>query len=207
MAAKRKWWPGAKSRKGFSGAQYASQPGRPGLTEYLSLAWGAHCRCEGIPEALGARCLRKRCKAADCAYCTWYEDTLEAATGHRSTTECNAGRDFDFFMAALEEIHGEGIDWQIRKFHGDANRILHAIRRVSADAAIDEEYLQKIATNALREHDTPVEWVMPELHLLAPRELVVVKNAALAYVRGKVTRGEAVKRSGSVTTVRDEDPF
>jgi hypothetical protein len=198
-----KWKSGGKTRKGFSPAQ------RPELNAYLALAWVAHCRRERLDQVIGARCLRKRCEEAGCVYCTWYEDMLEAATGHRSSKECNAGRDFEWFMADLEEVHGQDIKWQMKKFGGDARRILHAIEQVSAGAAISEEYLRKIATNALREHDTPVEWVMPELHLLAPRELVLVKNAVLAHVRAKVARGELLDMPVRTVAaaVNEEDPF
>ena len=190
-------------RKGFSPSQ------RPALNDYLALAWAAHCRHEGLAESIGARCLKKRCQEKGCAFCTWYEDTLEGATGHRSSTECNAGTDFEAFMAALEEIHCESYEWQMRKFGGPLRRILHAVHAVSPGFEMDEEYLRRIATNALRGHGAAVEWVMPELHQLAPRELLMVKHAAVAYVRGKVERGEAPKvKAAAVEEVEaGDDPF
>jgi hypothetical protein len=153
---------------------------QPELREYLALAWNAHCDREGVEKA--AKCLKgKRC--GECGYCQWYGDVLEAATGHRSTTECDAGRDYDFFMRDLEEIHGMSLKWSLRAFRGDAKRILHDVQKLCADNLISEEYLQRIGATKLKLAR------LPELHLLTKEQLATIRIA----VKQHVTRGLVAK--------------
>jgi hypothetical protein len=152
---------------------------QPELRAYLGLAWQAHCQAEGIDA--GGRCRgSKRCGA--CAYCAWYEEVLEGATGHRSTTECNAGRDYDRFMRDLEAIHGQSIKWQMRAFGGDARRILHQIGEVCAEHGIDEDYLRAVARRGFGP--------TAELHLLEAGQLLVVLGEVKRHVRRQAKRAK-----------------
>lgn len=155
-----------------------SRAQQPELREYLRLAWAAHCRHEGMDAE--ERCRGSRC--GQCDYCAWYEDLLEGATGHRSTTACNAGRDYDFFMRDLEAVHGESIKWQMRAFRGDATRMLHELRSLGDEHELDEEYLRGVARQMLRTEE------LPELHTLSREVLVRILGEVKRFVRRRLKR-------------------
>ncbi len=152
-----------------------SRPQQPELRTYITLAWSAHCRAEGREDF---RCSSsKRCGA--CAYCGWYEAVLDKATGHRSTTDCDAGRDYDCFMAALEEIHGQSIKWKMRLFTGDVRRMMHELRKSVGTAAltaagVDEEYLKRALRHGF---GTREPWTVPKA------DLIVILGEVKRYVR------------------------
>ena len=146
---------------------------QPELREAIALAWAAHCRHAGLAPEEGTRCLRKRCKEEGCRFCGWYEHHLEAATGYRSTTECDDGRDYERFMARLEEIHCESAKWGIRMRGGDARRLLFTLGKRCRGHGMDEIYLRRIAAKVCRLPG------MPELHELDAGQMRDVRAAAL----------------------------
>ncbi len=165
-----------------------SRAQQPELRASLAWAWAAHCRADGLAEAIGSQCLRKRCGQAGCDYCSWYEAVLEGATGQRSSTLCNAGRDYDFFMRDLEVIHGRSIRWQMKAFGGDANRILHGLREVSDEHGLDEDYLRGVARRMLKRDD------LPELHTLSREVLIEILGEVKRFVRRRLKRGPEPER-------------
>lgn len=167
-----------------------SRAQQPELRQLVGLAWVAHCRAEGIKPA--DRCRgSKRC--GECAFCAWYEGELEAATGHRSTTDCNAGRDYDFAMAQFEEIWGGSIKWQMKKYSGDAKRILHELQGVAGGHQVDEDYLRAAAKRSLRMA------VAPELHTLSRERLIMVMGEVKRHLRRRAKR--------ELEAVADPQPF
>ncbi|HEX5177109.1 MAG TPA: hypothetical protein VFV83_08775 [Chthoniobacteraceae bacterium] len=116
---------------------------------------------------------------------SWYEAQLIEATGHASTSDCNAGGDYDRAMAHFEALGRSGsIKWQMKLFRGDANRIDHEIKRVCDDHNIDEEYMRAIARKALRLS------VLPELHLLTKEMRLTILCACKQQVaRDRVAAG------------------
>ena len=173
------WMRGAKSARGFTPAQ------RPRLNAALAAAWAAHCAREDAgAESRAPRCARgARCKSPACEYCAWYVATLEAATGHTSTTECNAGRDYDHFLAALEVIAGDGIASQLARDGGDAKRILHAVAQIWPGHDLDERYLRGIA--ATMRGGRTEDAGLPALAELTDAELRAVRIAAVNHARRK----------------------
>lgn len=168
---------------------------QPELRAYIAQAWAAHCHHVGADEGRGKRCLRKRCKDRDgCDFCAWYEDTLEGATGHLSTTACNAGRDYDFFMRDLEIIHAQTIKWQLRAFQGDGVRMLHEIRALSAAHGMDEDYLRAVARRMFQRED------LPELHTLPREALITILGEVKRHLRRAMKRGPS-SPSNEVPTV------
>lgn len=91
----------------------------PQQKEYRALvetAWQKHCRRNAAnPKDRAAKDL-------------WTRDHLEAATGHRSSKDCNPGRHFDRACAHLEAQTQDGIKYQLRLISGDLGRIRYAIR-------------------------------------------------------------------------------
>lgn len=148
---------------------------QPELREYLALAWNAHCTGLGVV-AEAVKCLRgKRCRA--CAFCTWYEDTLEAATGNRSTTDCNAWRDYDYFMRELELIHRQAIKWQMKAANGDVRRLLHGVCEIAAGRQFGEPFLRGLAMKALKLS----AW--PGWERLDERQIGIVAEGLKAHAR------------------------
>jgi len=176
-------------RLGFTGAQ------QPELRVFLGLAWA---RQPGAVEAPAPKCLRgKRCKG--CEFCAWYEAVLEGATGKTSTTECNAGRDYEDFMAALEEIHGEGVKWCLKAGGaGDAGRILHELDALAGgESGWTEQDLRAIARQMRQGEE------LPELGSLSERELITVRRAAKQQVTRELVA--AGKRAPQVSRRRKAD--
>lgn len=134
---------------------------QPEFRKLVALAWAAHCRLTGAAGKMDRG---------------WYEDTLEAATGYRSTSECNAGRDYDAAMAEFEAIAGTGVKWGLKLHGGDAKRIAHNIRQICEDHDIDEGYMRRVARKALR-LDT-----LPELLQLDREQLLVILRACKQHV-------------------------
>ena len=156
---------------------------QPELRNYVALSWAAHCMAVGIHSSAG-RCkgMKKGKRCGSCDFCVWYGDALEGATGHRSSTVCNAGRDYDFFMRDLEVIHGQSIKWQMKAFQGDAVRMLHEIRVVSAECELDEDYLRGVAMRMLQTE------AIPELHTLSREVLIRILGEVKRFVRRKLKR-------------------
>lgn len=156
-----------------------SRAQQPGFRDMLNAAWAVVCR--EWPAAM--RCKGKRC--GECHFCAWYEGELLEATGHSSTTECNAGRDYDFAMAHFEAIAGAGIIWQMRVHTGDAKRILFQLGEVKADHGLDEAYLRACAKRALKAATAP------ELSTLSKPQLVLILGEVKRSLRRAVKREEA----------------
>lgn len=156
---------------------------QPELRSYLALAWAA--RLKTTPGEAAPRCLKgKRCGVCD--FCGWYGDVLEAATGYRSTTQCNAGRDYDLFMAALEEIHRGSTKWNFRIFSGDVKRMLHELRKdlgaaALAKARVDERYLTEAVRHGFQGRQ-PWE--------VSRDELIIVLGEVKRHVRRRVRQAE-----------------
>lgn len=125
-------------RKKWSGAGFSPKQ-QPEWQALKTAAWLAHCLREGLPKTL------KLDRA-------WYEQELHYATGHTSTTECNAGRDYDWAMAHFEVLAGAGIKWQMNIYQGDVKRMLFSLRselgeRKLQQARVDEAYLLQAIRN------------------------------------------------------------
>jgi len=174
-----------------------SRSQQPELRTALALAWAAHCRTQGLAPEEGARCLRKRCKLEGCRFCGWYEHHLEAATGFRSTTECDDGRDYERFMARLEEIHRESAKWGLRMRSGDARRLLYSLGKRCKGHGMDEIYLRRIAAKVC---GLPG---LPFLHELDAGQMRDVRAAAMRTGAVRVTQGESAQCS---VLSEDEEP-
>ncbi len=172
----------------FSGAQQRD------LRRELPWAWQAFCQREGIGTSAAGKCLRgARCKLPGCAFCGWYVRTLEAATGCSSTTECDKGRDFERFMAALEGIHGRSARWNLLRQSGDARRIFWALKRWPGHG-MDEIYLRRIAAKVC---------CLPGLP-----ELADLDNTQIALVTAAAKRTAEVKSRGRVAgDLKENCPF
>lgn len=144
---------------GFSRAQ------QPGFRAMVFAAWSAHCREAGRP--VTAKPDR-----------VWYERELFFATSHESTSECNAGRDYDRAMAHFEQLAGTGIDWQMRFHTGDARRILHELRTEVEAHDIDEDYLQGVARQMLG-REVPLE-------RLTRQQLILILGEVKRYCRRRL---------------------
>jgi hypothetical protein len=101
----------------------------------------------------------------------WYERELAAATGKKSSEQCNAGKDFEKAMAHFEAIAGDSIEWQLKLYTGDARRILHEIRDLVRHHDLDEDYARGIARQALKLD------ALPDITELDAKDLVVVLRA------------------------------
>lgn len=146
-----------------------SRSQQPEFRGLVAAAWQAHCKATATD-------LKSPGKRA------WYEAELFAAVSHYSTTECNAGRDYDFAMAHFEELAEAGIKWQLRKYSGDAIRILWELRTVAMDHDIDEIYLRGVARRMLKS-DT-----FPELHLLPREQLIQILGEVKRFCRRTLKR-------------------
>jgi hypothetical protein len=137
-------------------------------------------------------------------YRKWYEMALFNAVRKTSTTDCNAGRDYDFVMAEFEVLGQSGIKWQRKAATGDAVRMLHEIRKTCGSAAdVDESYMLGIGARAL------CMPLCPPLHKLSREQLETILVACKQQVtREKVARGEREPQTGSVTKgVRRNDEW
>jgi hypothetical protein len=137
------------------------------------------------------------------AYRDWYEDELEEATGCRSSTECDARRDFNLAMAHFEIAAWAGIYWQGRLHECDAENILWHVNRIAARHTIDEGYLRGWARQMRRkkrrkEHLDEEE--LPELLDLSKEELALLLIEVKDYAKKHLTdRTKAAVKTG--------DPF
>lgn len=166
---------------GFSRAQ------QPGFRVMVAAAWSAHCRAEG-------------CEAGAKPDRAWYERELVFATGHHSTADCNAGRDYDRAMAHFEEIAGTGIKWQMRIHTGDAVRLLHELRQEVEAHDIDEDYLRGVARRMLRRDD------LPELERLSREQLILILGEVKRFCRRRLKH--ATPEPVSEPAAREmENPF
>jgi len=115
-----------------------SRAQQPEFRKLLALAWARHCAAEGIVPVPA-----KHDRG-------WYEQELFAAVRKTSTTECNAGRDYDLVMAHFEALARAGIKWQMRVHNGDGRRLLHELRAAVGEDVldahgVDEAYLLRVA--------------------------------------------------------------
>ncbi len=145
-----------------------SRPQQSQYRQFVRHAWLQHCRDEQLPIAPMDR--------------DWYEAELVVATGHRTTSECNAGRDYDHAMAHFEALARAGVKWQLKLSRGDAIRLAHNIREVCANHDLDEDFMRGIARQALR-LDT-----LPELVKLSPDDLMIVLRACKQHVTRHLVR-------------------
>jgi hypothetical protein len=114
----------------------------------------------------------------------WYEQELYYATGCTSSTECDAGHDYDFAMAHFEELAGAGIRWQMKVKNGDAKRLIYNVQKIARGFNCDEAYLRGIARQALGTAH------LPALDKLTPEQRVTVLRAVKIEVRRLKARGE-----------------
>lgn len=142
---------------------------QPEFQRLWKLAWTAFCESEG--EAGLALFADKDAKDA------WYRDQMERATGHRSSKDCNPGRDYDRAMAHFEAIAGCDVKWNLKLYGGDAKRMLHAVRKNANACGVDELYLRGVARQMLGTAD------LPELHTVPPEVLVRITVAMNIFVR------------------------
>lgn len=147
-----------------------SRAQQPEFRKLVKAAWLEHCRAENAVAAD---------KAAER---TWYEAQLFEATGAGSSSDCNAGRDYDRAMAHFEAVAGAEVKWNLRIFDGDAKRILHGIREVSEEHALDQDYLRGVAKRMLRRDD------LPELHTLSREVLIRILGEVKRFVRRGLKR-------------------
>ncbi len=161
-----------------------SRAQQPELRKLLSQAWPAHCREVEGDEA--DKC-RTSSRCGRCGYCSWYEQLLFTETGHTSSTDCNAGRDYDLVMAELERIARAGIKWQMKVHRGDATRLLHQLREAVGEYAdaVDEDYLRAVAQNGLQLAEPP------ELRLLTREQLIIILGEVKRSLRRKKKNDEA----------------
>lgn len=155
---------------------------QPALRALLALAWERHATEEGIAGPV-PRCV-KRARCGACAYCRWYEQTLFAATGRTSTTECNAGRDYDRFMRELEIVAQAGIVWQMKCYEGDSTRLLHELRETFGQPALDAhrvtgDYLLATARQAFGPD-------LPGLWKLSREQCVMVLGEVKRWLRRRL---------------------
>lgn len=177
MSYSRTHWGRKPARKGFAPGQQAE------LREYIGMAWATDCRANGWDP--DARC-RGSTRCRTCAYCHWYEAILKKATGHTTSTECNAGRDYDFLMRDLEIIHGRSTKWQERASRGDAVRIIYELRKAVREHDIEEAYLQGVARRMLGLE------ALPPLEALERLQLIVILGEVKRFLRRRLNR-EPVK--------------
>lgn len=144
-----------------------SRAQQPEFRLLVAKAWREHCREHGLD------CTPKPDRA-------WYETELQLATGKSSTSDCNAGSDYEAAMSHFEALSGDGIKWQMRQFRGPANRIEHALKKLCADHEIAEDYMQRIARHSLRVEE------LPELHKLSKEQLLTILRACKQYVTRKL---------------------
>lgn len=168
---------------GFSEGQ------QPALRQYLAMAWAEHCRQAGA--SVASRCPKsKRCGLADsCDYCAWYESVLEGATGETSTTACNAGRDYEQFMRALELIHEQGIAWQVKAERGNLRRLEWLLEEAVPGKRYSLEYIRGIAKKALKRDQAP------DLEKLSGAEQRIVLDA----LKGEGAARARLRGSGGAT--------
>jgi hypothetical protein len=110
---------------------------------------------------------------------TWRRSHLHQATGHRSSKDCDAGRDFDRACARFEELAEAGYKFQLRLINGDVRRIRFAIQKVYPpflkQFPTDQDlhkWLRGIARNV-----TQAGW-LPELHELDATQIRAVTQIA-----------------------------
>ncbi len=107
-------------------------------------AWEAHCAVAGNPH-VGDKIAREE----------WYREQLHACLGVWTTKQCNPVRDFERLMAHFEGIASDGIKWQLKSEGGDARRLAHKIRGICKDHDLDEDYVCRVARQALRLDSLP----------------------------------------------------
>jgi hypothetical protein len=143
--------------------------------------------------------------AAACQFCgidpkgseyrAWYEAALFRAVGKTSTTECDAGGDYDWVMAQFEEMASAGIKWQLRAAKGDAKRMLHEIRKTCGAAAdVDEDYMLRIGARALGVDRCP-----PLYRLTREQRETILVACKQHIVRGQVGRLEREPQVSDMT--------
>lgn len=144
----------------------------------IAAAWQRHCRINGA---------NPKDKAAQDV---WTRGHLETATGHRSSKDCNGGRDFERATAHFEALGEAGINAHLRLVAGDLRRLKFAIQqrnpaflRNTTDADLTA-YAQGIAQQAFHLS------TQPDLHTLSDAQMLVVTRAlAIAADRArKVSR-------------------
>lgn len=109
---------------------------QPEFRTLVFAAWAAECKRDG--RQVTAKPDRD-----------WYEQALYRAVRKTSTTECDAGHDYDFVMAHFEALAGVSIKWQMRVYSGDVKRILWWLQKDCGDAdlrrlGVNEDYLLRM---------------------------------------------------------------
>lgn len=167
-------------KRGFAPGQQAE------YRELVWNAWLAHCEIEG----------REPGKKEDRA---WYVAELEQATGKRSTKACNRMDDYEAACAHFEGLWGGGIKWQLKKERGNANRILHGVREIMAEADFSEAYMLEIAARVMGEH-------VGKLELLDVGAILAVRNALRKQVR-RIVRQRAAAAAVETFSGEELRPF
>lgn len=181
-----------ESKRGFSPGQHGHY--RP----LVERAWQIHAQRNGLvvtgdlfdgPHS--------EIRNPDSVFRHWYEDELEAATGKRSTTQCDRKRDFTKAMAHFEAIVGDSIYWNTRLYGDDARRIAWNIQEVVHNNDVDEHYMRGMARNCLGLlPDDP----LPDLAEMEYRDLLTIMGELKRFLR----RGG---KPGVKQHAREEMPF
>jgi hypothetical protein len=135
---------------GFSRAQ------QPLWQALKAAAWLARCKREGWPLTLKIDR-------------DWYEQELFHATGKTSSTDCDAGRDYNLAMAHFEGLAGTGIRWQMRLYDQDVKRMMQVLRSDFREsdlkvAGVNEEYVLRCIRNGF---GSKKPWQMTRAELTA----------------------------------------
>lgn len=164
-----------------------SRAQQPAWQTMIRAAWNAHCLHESIAP-VPAKWDR-----------SWYEQELYYAVKKTSTSDCNAGRDYDRAMAHFEALAGVGIKWQMKLHSGDAVRLLHELREAVGDYDIDEDYLRGVAQRMLKLE------VLPALETLKREQLILILGEVKRYIRRHLKHA---RESGRITAtpLPTEDP-
>jgi hypothetical protein len=163
----------ALDTRGFTPAQQGHY--RP----LVQQAWEAHAKRNGLA-VTGDLFADPQTAIRDPNFRAWYEDELEAATGKRSTCQCDRKRDFTKAMAHFEAIVGDSIFWQMKLHGDDARRIAWNIREVVRQNDVDEVYMRGIARRMLRLEDADP---LPELEQMQYRELLIIMGELKRFLR------------------------
>lgn len=143
----------------------------------LDAAWRAHAGREGI------RVNDSNAKTA------FRKAVLKRSTNLDSLADLpKAGPQFARFMAALEQIAGDGVKWTMHADSGaaDAAVTLHQLREVMREPGLEERYVRGIAARALKSDELPL------LDNLNAKDAETV----LRIVRAQI--GKGVKRRGGI---------
>lgn len=98
-------------RRGFSRQQQGW------FRPLVARAW--ELKCEELGHAANDKAFRD----------AWYQGELAVATGHRTSSDCDGGRDFERACAHFEALIGEEFRWQLQLEQGDEKRLTWLLKQ------------------------------------------------------------------------------